>query len=930
MDNLQPITAGITGQQAAGIILDNDNALLNGQLFNPALKGSDYDGYVNAGASGAGQTVRVTPEGWAEIYTSAGNNPNGGFVGVTVYPLYAGKGYYIKAILKFAGWDGNPISQQGNYFIYYEGASRIISTPSKITDLGGGRYLYERTLLPLTADGYIDLFGVQTEYATPATTALDNSIVCEAASVAEQDGESGVTSELTKRILEYLGEQETVEPLQIESDRYFGVSYNQATISADKRQINSPAGVPFDSSYLEARFQVINEDQPTDITVYATVSEWVAGLLAFIIRYPVGGGVNVNYYSPIPVAGDLYKFEIKLLPDATMQSETMFAIQQTTPTAPVSPFMMRLEKFLFVQNYGYSENRPAFQETAVQRIVNKAVAGLQGGYVTIVVSADPADSSAAFTGANAIQDAIDSITDASAAKRYRVFAKDGIYKITNSSQFKGRPGYPAMVAMKDYVDLEGQSMENTILWAELPYNDGDIDTAIDRILHQTMWNYAKENTVTNLSMVAKNIRYTLHQDDAATALSTRRYRNVSMQFIGDKGNGNVYGLGTWNGEKNYVDGGRAVAANAFPFACHTNTNFTEPSLWDFKNFAFIRQNGAPYAITLQNAGSKVGDELRLEGCTFGGVADAIQSADIWLTNQGGNDYFNHADYRVHGFGNAPFLWETLLNGASLRVTTINKGATQSVRFVAASSAFSAIIPEARLKAADIYVPSMGIKDGYIYQDGSAGLSGVAWGAKDVSYAPALYDGGIAYQSLGRRLGDCSAFNKTLGIVINSTTYNVVFNKDYTALSLNTILAEINAVIGAVATADIDTLGNRYYPNMPDVVETMINDSTTAHIPKGTVVQRAGSGRVVPCTDPANYYGVALDDIPVYTNVQGIITGQGRVLKRGYIDTGAAAFFVRTTKQAVYGDRFTINNGVLNADANGLIRTVRNGVVAIKC
>lgn len=935
MTDLQPIAAGITGQQAAEIIFNNDTALLNGQLFNPAMSEGEYASKVSAGAAGAGQTAQVNADGKAELYTAAGSNPDSGTVGLRGYFLEAGFQYLFKAIFKFTGFV-NPVAENAEYFIYYEGATRKIEGLSALTDLGGGRYLWERTLSPLPVDGSVEFFGPQTISASGGTIAAINSMVCEDVSVVRFSEEAGITSDLAKSIVAYVQGQNQASSIRISADNYQGQAMQSATLDVDKKGMKAPAALAFDSSYIQANLQLKDVTKATRVFLYIRMSEKVAGLMFFMLRYNPNapdGSRYVSYYTPRLISGDLYEIIYDIDADPANTGLIGFAIQQTTPTAPTIPFYVRFDSATFLQFYGYENGNKSFEQAAIEELINDATASLAAGEpITIKVSADPTDNDAAFTGPNAVQLAIDSITDNSPSKRYRIFVKEGIYKITNSSQFLGNIGYPAMVMMKPHVDVEGQSMDGTILWAELPYNDADIDTAVGRILHQTMWNMTGDNKVSNITLIAKNIRYVLHQDNPGTQYSTRHYENVNMQFIGDKGGLNVFGLGTWQGEKNYVDGGRAISSTGTPFACHTNTQFAERSVWSFKNFSFVKAafGGSYNAIALQNAGSKVNDELRLEGCTFGGLADCIVMAELWLTNQGGADYYNHADFRVHGYRNAPFLFVNELAGASLRISTIAKGAGQVVRFAPGSSAFPLLIPEARLKQADIFVPSQGIVDGYIYQDGSPGLSGVAIGAKDLSYNAALYDAGIAYQAFGRRLGDCTTTPKTLGIIINGVTYNIVFNLNYTALPLSTILSQINTALAGVAVADMYGAGSLYYPTMTDVLELMYNDSSVNYIPKGTIVQRVEGNAVVPCTDPRNYYGVALDDIPVYNNAQGVIGGQGRILKRGFIDTALAPMFVRTTKQAVYGDRFTINNGVLNLDANGVIRTVRNGVVAINC
>ncbi|MGV0927198.1 hypothetical protein ACTS9K_08540 [Empedobacter sp. ULE_I145] len=65
-------------------------------------------------------------------------------------------------------------------------------------------------------------------------------------------------------------------------------------------------------------------------------------------------------------------------------------------------------------------------------------------------------------GDNAVQLALNSITDASANKRYNINVANGIYEIHKPSDFIGNPGYPAMICPKDYVDITGEDKTNTI------------------------------------------------------------------------------------------------------------------------------------------------------------------------------------------------------------------------------------------------------------------------------------------------------------------------------------------------------------------------------------------------------------------------------------------------------------------------------------
>ena len=82
------------------------------------------------------------------------------------------------------------------------------------------------------------------------------------------------------------------------------------------------------------------------------------------------------------------------------------------------------------------------------------------------------------------------------------------------------------------------------------------------------------------------------------------------------------------------------------------------------------------------------------------------------------------------------------------------------------------------------------------------------------------------------------------------------------------------------------------------------------------------------------YGVALDDIPVMrTTSEGVRIGEGRVMKRGYINTNqsAAHFVLNDNPNAPMGAKFRVVNGKLVTDSNGSVSVnVANGIVSINC
>ena len=564
----------------------------------------------------------------------------------------------------------------------------------------------------------------------------------------------------------------------------------------------------------------------------------------------------------------------------------------------------------------------------------------QENFSEIFVSANLNDSDVVFKGKNAIQEAIDTIDDATEKNRYRIVAKQGLYKITQANEYVGNVGYPAMVCPKDFVDIVGQGEDKTIIWAELPYNDANIGASIDgnnyaRDRYQTIYNFAGNVTIKDLTFVAKNLRYVNHQDDGRGANKKRFYENVSFIFMGNKGYLKPFGIGTFSGEETHVSGGKSVSDSGDPCAIHNNFSFKKPSRWSFKNHTFMSM-GSTTAIELQNDGSLLQDTIELIGCNFAGMSYKINYIDVWLKGDLNVkfDSFNHAEWQISGFGNSPFLFENLVFGYCLRIQSNSTGINSNVRFDKTSSAYSVLIENTQGNSdKSLYFQNREFVDGYIVQDGTVGLKGQAFGCKDISETAYAYNAGNNYTSLGKRLGDCSTTNKSLQIIIDGVTKTVTFNKNYTAMTNAQIIAEINTAINGAGVASLYIYGRDYYPELPDVLERVYNFSYTTFIPKGTIVTKV-SGKVKPANEGDIIAGVSLDDIPVLSiDSEGVLKGQGRMMKKGLISTNQSkAFFVIADNQnPSIGTKFKVVNGQLVTDVNGnIVVSVDDGVVSINC
>ncbi|MFX5094579.1 hypothetical protein ABTC58_08595 [Acinetobacter baumannii] len=553
----------------------------------------------------------------------------------------------------------------------------------------------------------------------------------------------------------------------------------------------------------------------------------------------------------------------------------------------------------------------------------------------ILTSADTSDTSAAFVGKNAVQLALNSITDATDKKRYAIRAK-GFHKVNVAADVIGYPGYPSMILAKDHVDIIGDG--KTVFWCELPYDDAEIGASANgntypRIQYQTLYSYAKDSLIKDVTFVIVNGRYALHTDNSNGANKTHRFKNCNFIFKGDKGSRQALGIGTSTGEETYFIGGGSHSDSGQPLFCHNNTKFDKPSLMSFNGHK-LSSNTDKRIARIESNGSLVYDKMEFIGCSFGGTAYVIEYGELWLRANPAQNYdsFNHAEWQLTGYGNEPFLFDNKVNGYCLRFKTTATGSGNSIRFDKNSSAYPLLIKNNQANTdVSLYVDSRDYIDGYIVQDGTAGLAAQAWGCKDLTETAAFADSGVVYTSMGKRLGDCSTSNKTLGVVINGVTSTVTFNKNYTAMSNAAILAEINAALSG-ATVGLYAYGRDYYPMMSDVAETVYNSGIT-YIPKGSVVSKS-SGTVKLANANDKVYGVALDDIPVMTTTsEGIKKGQGRVLKRGYIySSQAKAHFVLADNQnPAVGTRFSVNNGQLVTDANGKISVdIDTGVISINC
>ena len=546
----------------------------------------------------------------------------------------------------------------------------------------------------------------------------------------------------------------------------------------------------------------------------------------------------------------------------------------TTATA-FEPYLLGIDSSKIQPNIARAET---FTEITVKRL------GTSG------VDAD-------FCGLNAIGDALASITDASATKRYKLLV-EGYFLFTLQTEFiyeDRQFSEPTIIVGKDYVDIEGFGKEKTVVSVELDsaqtFTGGKVYTDFQPV----MWNCNAK--LSNMALIGENCRYTLHIESGNLADdATLDFESLYINFKGAQamggGNGNAVGTGMRSGQ-----------------------------VWNFKNCEIITNNGSPFGMHTALDVIDKGGEINLIDSTINGNTiffnsypfNKIVNVNLLSNNYSENLRISNSFYYINGsiladYGEVrirsnqkPLLFNNAnsLKGQGLRVKSKSTGVSSKVSFSETSTAFNIIIGDS---TQIIEVENNQLNKtifGYQYKDGGVGLSGYAIGSLDIDEANTSRT-----NSLGVMLGDCSTVNKTLTLDVDSTTYNVVFNENFTSQNNAYVIAKIVAVIGTVADVDAFYVGHEYYPEFNDM-SNMINNDTTA-ILKGMGIVFTSSTQMRRATNSDN----RIDGICLYDTVIG---EKGRVVEKGRVYSNATTQRFRTLEDDTVSRNFGSELGISATD-----------------
>lgn len=538
---------------------------------------------------------------------------------------------------------------------------------------------------------------------------------------------------------------------------------------------------------------------------------------------------------------------------------------------------------------------------------------------TIITANSDENSDADFKGRLAIQQAFESITDASETNQYIVRAT-GNFLITSPNDYLNIPSLGAWVYIqhKDYVHLDGIDKDSCIIRCELSENLSEVQAEKSSFVKSDYGNYqpafwnSKAN-ISNVTFVVRNIRYPLHIDGGA--LGCKNYvqlvENCCLIHEGKYGDsvgtvgGSASGFGMSSGQQLTLINCYLEGTDGWAYV-HDNKNFTDGSLLYFDSCKFLDKIGYSREITIQGLNSLVSSTIRFRNCTL------PKHGRIEYTSSVNEDTKLRADvlnYICDMKDMNPLSVQTPASlTKALRIVSKSTGSTSTVRVDPSSTAFSivgfsdevSLVPRNRFNRVEQY--------GYQYRDGGNGLAGEAIGFANIAESAI---NGKYLTPLGKRLGDCSTYNKNLTVNIDGTSYNIVFDKNYngtadTVLPSYTnaqIIAEITAVIGSVATVEEYDINKEWFPEFRDVQLFKVNSST--YIEKGMGVVFLDNMNVRKA-------------LPTDSFIDGIS-----------LDNGANGSFIRVMQLIeIVGDatfHYSLNKGeVFNDDNNITVGIVSEG------
>lgn len=493
---------------------------------------------------------------------------------------------------------------------------------------------------------------------------------------------------------------------------------------------------------------------------------------------------------------------------------------------------------------------------------------------TKIIRVDRWDTTADFYGNDAIQRAIDSITDASPSNVYDLVV-NGIFEAKQASDYHLSVNRNAFIKTKNYVNIKGSGRNTCIIQASLPDNLGRsfAYSSYEGITFQSI------SELSGMTVIGRNIRYPIHIDGGATGCKDYLLKCTDSKVWHQGNTGDAINWLSWHPLGIGMSDGQTIICEnceiegkAHAFYSHTNADYKNASSLTFKNCTFIANGEGGYSGginvlgSIQPMGTGKSDKMIFINCKWENQGIIRYNDSPFISKNAANQKADHAEYELFIDVNPQPFDNSSLRGFGLKIKSKSTGSSSSVRFDESSSAFPLIIGKSNESNEFINRYGFNQKYGYQYRDGGNGLSGWACGLWDIGENAVGNPENTYMNSLGKRLGDCSSVNKTLTVIIDGTSYNIVFNKNYngtddsepSTYTNDQIIDEILYAIGNVATIEQYPVGRDYYPSFDNVVRLKNTDTIEVMRGMGIIFNGNNSFRLAENSD-GKIDGITIDD-----------------------------------------------------------------------
>ena len=366
-----------------------------------------------------------------------------------------------------------------------------------------------------------------------------------------------------------------------------------------------------------------------------------------------------------------------------------------------------------------------------------------------------------------IQEAINSISDASINNQYLILVHDDII-ITDVTDLwlpdgNHATGYAtecALVWTKSFVNIMGANRMVKIS-VRLPRGAGNQEVYCHNF-------YAKGSVkIANLYIISENTRYCIHQENGSgsssgsDANSNKEYRNLKLEYIAGNSHNTAFGVGTAPNMRVYMENVEMISHVAMGMnKFHSHANYNYPFTWIMKNCKVNTQDSELIEFGYTDIYSGVKQNITIEGCDIPMWGDFKQDYNFDYTLQDNCHDYRNGGHFLNGFGNCCVMGKE--HADVLVFESIDNNKTISVT---GGTAFDDIIG-----------------DCLISYSGATDAKGIYAGCEFI-YGTKM--------GLAQRLGNCSLQNKTLEITIDSEKEIVTLNEDYSSLDNSSIINKIN-------------------------------------------------------------------------------------------------------------------------------------------